>query len=53
MDWSGSTPALKWRQAGTDEYDKKSNKHLRTLFIHSARSVVRVVTNNDDDCMNQ
>ena len=32
---------------------KKGDKHLRTLFIHGARAVVRVATNNDDGHMNQ
>ncbi|MBM2920377.1 transposase, partial [Escherichia coli] len=32
---------------------KKGDKHLRTLFIHGARAVVRVVTNNNDSHMNQ
>lgn len=32
---------------------KKGDKHLRTLFIHGACSVVRVATNNDDGHMNQ
>lgn len=53
MAGTGSTPALKRRQAGTDEYDKKGDKHLRTLFIHGARAVVRVATNNNDGYMNQ
>ncbi|HHW8755489.1 TPA: IS110 family transposase [Salmonella enterica] len=29
------------------------DKHLRTLFIHGARAVVRVATNNNDGHMNQ
>lgn len=53
MAWSGSTPAFEWRQAGADEYDEKGDKHLRTLFIHDARAVVRVATNNIDGYMNQ
>lgn len=53
MAGSGSTPAFEWRQAGADEYDEKGDKHLRTLFIHGARSVVRVATNNYDRHMNQ
>ncbi|EGV2902218.1 IS110 family transposase, partial [Salmonella enterica] len=32
---------------------KKGDKHLRTLFIHGARAVVRVATNNNDGHMNQ
>lgn len=32
---------------------KKGDKHLRTLFIHGARAVVRVATNNNDAHMNQ
>ncbi|MEY8712281.1 IS110 family transposase [Mangrovibacter phragmitis] len=32
---------------------KKGDKHLRTLFIHGARSVVRVAENNNDSAMNQ
>lgn len=32
---------------------KKGDKHLRTLFIHGARAVVRVATNNNDGYMNQ
>ncbi len=32
---------------------KKGDKHLRTLFIHGACSVVRVATNNDDGHKNQ
>ncbi len=32
---------------------KKCDKHLRTLFIHGARAVVRVATNNNDSHMNQ
>lgn len=27
---------------------KKGDKHLRTLFIHGARAVVRVATNNNE-----
>lgn len=50
---SGSTPAFEWRQAGADEYDEKGDRHLRTLFIHGARAVVRVATNNNDGHMNQ
>lgn len=53
MAWSGSTTALEWRQAGTDEYDEKGDKHLRTLFIHGARAVVRVATNNNDGGLHQ
>jgi hypothetical protein len=53
MAGSGSTPAFEWRQAGADEYDEKGDKHLRTLFIHGARAVVRVATNNNDRHMNQ
>ncbi|KHS89422.1 IS110 family transposase [Pectobacterium carotovorum subsp. carotovorum] len=29
------------------------DKHLRTLFIHGARAVVRVATNNNDGCLYQ
>ena len=29
------------------------DKHLRTLFIHGARAVVRVATNNNDSHINQ
>ncbi|BBE80108.1 MULTISPECIES: IS110 family transposase [Phytobacter] len=32
---------------------KKGDKHLRTLFIHGARAVVRVATNNNDGCLHQ
>ncbi|EAU0023123.1 IS110 family transposase [Salmonella enterica subsp. enterica] len=32
---------------------KKGDKHLWTLFIHGARAVVRVATNNNDGHMNQ
>ncbi|AJC67830.1 transposase [Dickeya zeae EC1] len=32
---------------------KKGDKHLRTLFIHGARAVVRVATNNNDGYLNQ
>ena len=32
---------------------KKGDKHLRKLFIHGARAVVRVATNNNDGNMNQ
>ena len=32
---------------------KKGDKHLRKLFIHGARAVVRVATNNNDGHMNQ
>ena len=32
---------------------KKGEKHLRTLFIHGARAVVRVAMNNNDGHMNQ
>lgn len=32
---------------------KKGDKHLRTLFIHGARAVVRVATNNNDGYINQ
>ncbi len=53
MAESGSTPAFEWRQAGADEYDEKGDRHLRTLFIHGARAVVRVATNNNDGHMNQ
>lgn len=48
MAGSGSTPAFEWRQADADEYDEKGDKHLRTLFIHGARAVVRVATNNNE-----
>jgi hypothetical protein len=53
MVWSGSTTALEWRQAGAAEYDEKSDKHLRTLFIHGACAVVRVATNNNDGYLSQ
>ncbi len=32
---------------------KKGDRHLRTLFIHGARAVVRVAMNNNDSYMNQ
>jgi len=32
---------------------KKGDKHLRTLFIHGARAVVRVVMNNNDGSLHQ
>ena len=32
---------------------KKGDKHLRTLFIHGARAVVRVAANNNDGYLNQ
>lgn len=32
---------------------KKGDKHLRTLFIHGARAVVRVATNNNDGGLHQ
>lgn len=32
---------------------KKSDKHLLTPFIHGARAVVRVATNNNDGYLNQ
>lgn len=32
---------------------KKGDKHLRTLFIHGARAVVRVATNNNDGSLHQ
>jgi hypothetical protein len=49
----GSTPALEWRQAAADDYEEKGDKHLRTLFIHGARAVVRVAMKNNDGYMNQ
>ena len=53
MAWSGSTTVLEWRQAGTDEYDKKGDKYLRTLFIYGACAVVRVTINNNDGGLHQ
>lgn len=53
MAWSGSTTAVEWQQAGTDEYDEKGDKHLRTLFIHGARAVVRVAMNNNNGSLYQ
>ncbi|SUF54964.1 transposase IS116 [Salmonella enterica] len=53
MAGSGSTPAFEWRQAGADEYDEKRRQASATLFIHGARAVVRVATNNNDGHMNQ
>lgn len=41
------------RQAGAEEYDEKGDNHLRTLFIHGARAVVRVTTNNNDGYLNR
>ena len=32
---------------------KKGDKHLRTFFIHGARAVVRVATNNNDSYLHQ
>ncbi|PVF73450.1 putative rmpB [Proteus mirabilis] len=32
MAWSGSTTALKWRQAGTDEYDEKRRQAFADTF---------------------
>lgn len=32
---------------------KKGDKHMRILFIHGARTVVRGATNNNDSHMNQ
>lgn len=32
---------------------KKGDKHLRTLFIHGSRAIVRVATNKNDSHMNQ
>lgn len=32
---------------------KKGDKHLRTLFIHGARAVVRVAANNNEGYLNQ
>lgn len=32
---------------------KKDDNHLRTLFIHGARAIVRVATNNNDGYLNQ
>lgn len=32
---------------------KRGDKHLRTLFIHGARAVVRVITNNKDGSLHQ
>lgn len=32
---------------------KKGDKHLRTLFIHGARAVVRVAMNNNDGSLHQ
>lgn len=32
---------------------KKGDRHLRTLFIHGARAVFRVATNNNDGYLNQ
>lgn len=32
---------------------KTGDKHLRILFIHGARAVVRVATNNNDGYLNQ
>lgn len=32
---------------------KKGDKHLRTLFIHGARAVVRVAINNNEGYLNQ
>ncbi len=51
--WVWFHASIEWRQTSADEYDEKGDKHLRTLFIHGARAVVRVATNNDDGHMNQ
>ena len=53
MAGSGSTPAFEWRQAVLMNMTKKGDKHMRILFIHGARTVVRGATNNNDSHMNQ
>lgn len=52
-------PSLVPRQHSSDDRQvlmnmtKKGDKHLRTLFIHDARAVVRVATNNNDGRLHQ
>ncbi len=53
--WPGLVPCQ--RSSGDRQVlmniTKKGDKHLWTLFIHGARAVVMVATNNNDDYMNQ
>lgn len=53
MAWSGSTPALEWRQAGADEYDEKRRQASADTFYSWCRAAVSVATNNNDSYMNQ
>lgn len=51
--WPRSASALERGPTDAHEHDEKGDKHLRTLLIHCARAVVRVVTNNNDGYLNQ
>lgn len=54
-EWLGLVPRL---HSSSDRQivmnmTKKGNKHLRTLFIHGTRAVVRVTTNTNDGGLHQ